>query len=155
MLKGQSYPLIFLMLLVAFSAILARIAMPIVQSFQAHDVYGSAVATEKWVFWSVVMVGSGLFIGGIVGAVREGLMPGVFIGIVLGGTIGAICTLFLAVPTALTALCDLAWLFVSLILLAFGTILIERQTRKEHPENNYVEVLEDGQDSIERLVDKM
>ncbi|MBI1248460.1 hypothetical protein GC197_11560 [bacterium] len=147
MLKGQSYPLIFLMLLVAFSAILARIAMPIVQSFQTTDVYGSAVATEKWVGWSIAMVMFGIAIGAIIGWIREGLMQGFPVGMVLGGTIGAICTMFLAVPTALTALCDLAWLFVSLILLAFGTILIERQSRKEHPERKYVEVLEDGQDS--------
>ncbi|MBA2114575.1 hypothetical protein [Bremerella alba] len=143
MLKGQSFPLIFLMLLVAFSAILARIAMPIVQSFQTHDVYGSAVATEQWVSWSVAMVVTGAVVGFIIGWIRESFWPGAIVGLILGSVIGAACTPFLAVPTALTALCDLAWIFISLILLAFGTILIERRSRSPQDSDQYVKSLKE------------
>ncbi|GAA4432765.1 hypothetical protein [Bremerella cremea] len=146
MFKGQSFPLIFLMLLVAFSAILARIAMPIVQSFQATDVYGSAVATDQWVMWSAGMVGGGGMIGFLVGWVRERFWPGAVVGYVLGNIVGAMCTPFLAVPAALTALCDLAWIFISLLLLAFGTILIERKFGSQQSDDKYVKALEDRHD---------
>lgn len=144
MLKGQSFPLIFLMLLVAFSAILARIAMPIVQSFQTHDVYGSAVATEQWITWSAAMVLTGAVVGFSIGWVREYFWPGAVVGFVLGSVIGAVCTPFLAVPAALTALCDLAWIFVSLILLTFGTILIERRCRGSQDGDQYVKTLKEN-----------
>ncbi len=143
MLKGQSFPLIFLMLLVAFSAILARIAMPIVQSFTANDVYGSAVATEQWITWSAAMVLTGAVVGFSIGWVREYFWPGAVVGFVLGSVIGAICTPFLAVPAALTALCDLAWIFISLILLTFGTILIERRSSRSPGGEQYVETLKE------------
>ncbi len=141
-LRGQSFPLIFLMLLVAFSAMLARIAMPIVQSFQESDVAGSAVGVGQWAAWSISMVGCGAVVGFIVGWVRERLWPGALIGFFLGAVVGAFCTPFLAVPSALTAICDLAWIFASLILLVFGTILIERRYGLHVPENRYVKVLD-------------
>lgn len=144
MLKGQSFPLIFLMLLVAFSAILARIAMPIVQSFQTHDVYGSAVATEQWITWSAAMVLTGAIVGFSIGWIREYFWPGAVVGFILGSVIGAICTPFLAVPAALTALCDLAWIFISLILLTFGTILIERRSRSPQDSEQYVKTLKES-----------
>ncbi|MEW4563448.1 hypothetical protein AB1K70_13030 [Bremerella sp. JC770] len=143
MLKGQSFPLIFLMLLVAFSAILARIAMPIVQSFQTHEVYGSAVATEQWITWSAAMVMTGAFVGFAIGWIREFFWPGAIVGFILGSVIGALCTPFLAVPAALTALCDLAWIFISLLLLTFGTILIERRNQGPHDAEAYVESLQE------------
>lgn len=144
MLKGQSFPLIFLMLLVAFSAILARIAMPIVQSFQSHDVYGSAVATEQWITWSAAMVLTGAFVGCLIGWIREYFWPGAIVGFILGAVIGSICTPFLAVPAALTALCDLAWVFISLILLTFGTILIERRSGRPQDGEQYVKSLNES-----------
>lgn len=144
MLKGQSFPLIFLMLLVAFSAILARIAMPIVQSFTANDVYGSAVATEQWITWSAAMVLTGAVVGFSIGWIREYFWPGAVVGFVLGSVIGAICTPFLAVPAALTALIDLAWIFISLILLTFGTILIERRSSSSPDGEQYVETLKEN-----------
>ncbi len=146
MLRGQSFPLIFLMLLVAFSAILARIAMPIVQSFQANEVYGSAVATEQWVSWSAAMVITGAFVGLIIGWIRERFWPGAIVGFILGKVIGAVCTPFLAVPAALTALCDLAWIFIALILLTFGTILIERRYCNQSRRGEYVRVLQENSD---------
>lgn len=144
MLKGQSFPLIFLMLLVAFSAILARIAMPIVQTFQTHDVYGSAVATDQWISWSAAMVLTGAVVGFSIGWVREYFWPGAIVGFVLGSVIGAVCTPFLGVPAALTALCDLAWIFISLILLTFGTILIERRCGNPQDGEQYVKTLKEN-----------
>ncbi|PQO31569.1 hypothetical protein [Blastopirellula marina] len=144
-LRGQSFPLIFLMLLVAFSAILARIAQPIVQSFQESDVAGSAVELHEWATWSISMVVCGAVVGFIVGWVREKFWPGALLGIFLGAVVGAFCTPFLAVPSALTAIVDLGWLFASLILLVFGTILIERRYGLHVPEAKYVKTLEDDQ----------
>ncbi|PQO35760.1 hypothetical protein C5Y96_08900 [Blastopirellula marina] len=144
MLKGQSFPLIFLMLLVAFSAILARIAMPIVQSFQTHDVYGSAVATDQWISWSAAMVFTGAVVGFFIGWIREYFWPGAVVGFVLGSVIGAVCTPFLGVPAALTALCDLTWIFISLILLTFGTILIERRCGNPQGGDQYVKTLQEN-----------
>lgn len=142
-LRGQSFPLIFLMLLVAFSALLARIAVPIVRSFQDTDVAGSVVGLGQWASWSIAMVVCGAIVGFIVGWVRENLWPGAFIGFLLGAIVGTFCTPFLAVPSALTAIFDLAWIFASLILLVFGTILIERRYGLQIPEDQYVKVLED------------
>lgn len=144
-LRGQSFPLIFLMLLVAFSAILARIAQPIVQSFYVSDVAGSAVELKQWAGWSISMVICGAIVGFSVGWVREKFWPGALVGILLGAVVGAFCTPFLAVPAALTAIVDLAWLLASLILLVGGTILIERRYGLQAPEAKYVKVLEDDQ----------
>ncbi|PQO46543.1 hypothetical protein [Blastopirellula marina] len=142
-LRGQSYPLIFLMLLVAFSAILIRIAVPIVRSFQTEDVVGTAVDVNLWAYWSVYMVIGGSLVGFVVGWVREGFWPGTVLGSFLGAAIGAICTPFLAVPTVLTAVVDLSWIFATLILLVFGTILIERRYGLRIPRDRYVDVLPD------------
>lgn len=142
-LRGQSFPLIFLMLLVAFAAILSRIAQPVVQSFLKSDVAGSAVEVDQWAYWSIWMVAVGAVVGLAVGWVRESLWPGAFLGLFLGTVVGAFCTPFLAIPSALTAIIDLAWLFAALILLVIGTILIEKRYGLHVPENRYVKVLEE------------
>ena len=95
------------------------------------------------------MVIGGSLIGFVVGWVREGFWPGTVLGSMLGAVIGAFCTPFLAVPTVLTAVVDLSWIFATLILLVFGTILIERRYGLHVPRDRYVEVLldEDGERS--------
>ncbi|RCS40511.1 hypothetical protein DTL42_24365 [Bremerella cremea] len=144
-LRGQSFPLLFLMLLVAFSAILARIAQPVVQSYQESDVAGSTVEVDQWAGWSIWMVVGGAVVGFLVGWVRERLWPGAFLGLFLGAIVGAFCAPLLAIPSALTVIIDLVWLFAALLLLVLGTILIERRYGLHVPEDRYVKVLEEDQ----------
>ena len=143
MLKGQSFPLIFLMLLVAFAAILARIAMPLVQAVQQHGIVVSEIASDVLVSWGIGTVIVGMLCGFVVGWVRENVLTGLTMGVVLGGVVGAACAPLLVIPAALTALFDLAWLFISLLILTSGTILIERHQARKRKRESYAEVLDE------------
>lgn len=143
MFKGQSFPLIFLMLLVALAGILTRVLMPLVQAIQRDGLAGSDIGVDVLVWWSIGIVGMGVLCGVTVGWVRESVVAGLTLGFVLGGLVGASCAPLLLIPASLSALFDLAWVFISLLLLTGGTILIERRQSKKRSRQSYVEVLDE------------
>lgn len=143
-MKGQTYPLIFLMMLIAFSAILARIAMPLVQTLLQEGASGSPVDVEQFVWWSIGVVGLGLLTGVAVGWSQQNIVVGLVVGPVLGVMVGALCLPFLAMPPFLTALGSLGWLFFCLVLLTVGTMMINPGHLRHTPQQRFVEPIDES-----------
>src|SRR5690606_31889826 len=110
---------------------------------QREGLAGSHVGYDVLVGWSIGMLVVGLVCGFIVGWARESIVVGLTLGVVLGGLVGAACIPLLLIPAALTALVDLAWVFISLLLLTGGTIAIERRQNKRRLNQSYVDILDD------------
>jgi len=135
-MKGNTFPLLFLLLLVAFAGIVVRIAMPIVASLTDS----SAVDPASPVLFALI-AGAGGVLGLILHRDRVFTNPRkishfrpMAVGLMVGTLVGSLCSLPIWIPGLFIPLANLLWILLMVGLLAAGTIFLDRwqMTRRNH-----------------------